>query len=95
MATATPSQRVARRLREQHGLDIPADAKCRPTRAGHWQRAQGALSWTLCDDDGREIHIDGYTVGSHEPATHLLRYDEWTLTFSDLTSVAYIDSVMK
>ena len=52
--------RVAEKVGAPKGLHL------RRTRAGHWQRAQGAWSWYAVDDEGREV------LASHYPLTELL-----------------------
>jgi hypothetical protein len=65
--------RLARRLREM-GQDVPEGMVLRRTHAGHWQRSQGAWSWTLDAPD-----FSGLCYGSHYAASALVRCRHWTL----------------
>lgn len=61
----TPSARLLTRLRAM-GLPVPEGASIERTHAGHWQRKEGAWSWQVLPQLGRE------GVGSQYPVTKLL-----------------------
>lgn len=63
--------KVARRVGAPEGLRL------RRTRAGHWQRAQGAWSWWAEDEQGREV------LASHHPLSELVKCPGLTATAQD------------
>lgn len=71
------SSRVVARLRDQHGVDLPADTYVRRLYSGWAMKANGAWSWSLwsnTDPSDRNL-----IYGSQWPATQLLRCKDWQI----------------
>lgn len=61
---------LAGRLRDENGFELDKpneDYRIERTRAGRHQRAQGAWSWCLVDNEGRDAVHGG--LGSQYPAS--------------------------
>jgi hypothetical protein len=77
VSASTPGARLVRRLREEHGIDIPATAHVLRTGAGRHQRAAGAWTWHLeAVEDGRRVFVP---YGSQSRVTDLLRCRAWVV----------------
>jgi hypothetical protein len=81
--------RIADRLINQYLFEIvvypsdspiePKDFKVQRTRAGHWQRSEGAWSWTLeSAAPDLEIRED---IGSPYPASEVIKWKKWIFNY--------------
>lgn len=75
MSRPTISERVVARLREQHGLDLPADTHIRRLHSGWAMKAAGAWSWSLWSP----TEPDKVSYGSQWAATDLLKCKHWQI----------------
>ena len=67
----TLTDKLIKRLNEEHGMNIPADVYVRRTYAGHWQLSAGAWRWHFeCQD--RDINFRVNVIGSQWTIKELL-----------------------
>jgi hypothetical protein len=86
------SRWIAQSIIDLEMLDGKAtDFYIRRTHAGHWQRSEGAWSWTLdlIDTENRSHPSYGLSVGSPWPASHLRKsgLDAWFNKYGQLECV--------
>lgn len=81
---ATPFQRLAKRLKAEHGIDIGTNPLMESHRPGQMDRMAGALSWDTFTGEGATEGV--VQVGSQWSITELLKHKKWDVYEGEQTT---------